>query len=79
MYSCVASDPAENPYWKRDVRRAYPQLSVVTQEELATFLLQSPEQPAYVKYIISAYNDAKCISLTFTIIHIIVSQHPAKV
>ncbi|EJD03298.1 NADH dehydrogenase [Fomitiporia mediterranea MF3/22] len=41
-----ASDPAQNPYWKRDVRRAYPQLSVVTQEELATFLLQKPEQPA---------------------------------
>ncbi|KAL5485038.1 hypothetical protein ACEPAI_7680 [Sanghuangporus weigelae] len=41
-----ASDPAQNPYWKRDVRRAYPQLSVVTQDELATFLLQKPEQPA---------------------------------
>ncbi|KAI5120974.1 hypothetical protein M0805_006646 [Coniferiporia weirii] len=41
-----ASDPAQNPYWKRDVRRAYPQLSVVTQDELSTFLLQSPEQPA---------------------------------
>ncbi|KAH8101992.1 NADH dehydrogenase [Phellopilus nigrolimitatus] len=41
-----ASDPAENPYWKRDVRRAYPQLSVVTQDELATFLLQAPEQPS---------------------------------
>ena len=41
---CPASDPAQNPYWKRDVRRAYPQLSVVTQSELATFLLQSPEQ-----------------------------------
>jgi len=40
-----ASDPAQNPYWKRDVRRVYPQLSVVTQPELATFLLQSPDQP----------------------------------
>jgi len=39
-----ASDPAQNPYWKRDVRRAYPQLSVVTQEELSSFLLQAPEQ-----------------------------------
>jgi len=38
-----ASDPAENPYWKRDVRRAYPQLSVVTQSELSRFLLASPE------------------------------------
>jgi len=39
-----ASDPAQNPYWKRDVRRAYPQLSVVSQEELSTYLLQTPEQ-----------------------------------
>ncbi|KIK26959.1 hypothetical protein PISMIDRAFT_675253 [Pisolithus microcarpus 441] len=35
-----ASDPAQNPYWKRDVRRAYPQLSVVTQTDLATLLIQ---------------------------------------
>jgi len=37
-----ASDPAQNPYWKRDVRRQYAQLSVVTQNELAGFLLQEP-------------------------------------
>ncbi|KAI6121584.1 NUZM, NADH-ubiquinone oxidoreductase 21.3 kDa subunit [Pisolithus sp. B1] len=35
-----ASDPAQNPYWKRDMRRAYPQLSVVTQTDLATLLIQ---------------------------------------
>jgi len=35
-----ASDPAQNPYWKRDVRRAYPQLSVVTQTELSSLLIQ---------------------------------------
>ncbi|KAH9931140.1 21 kDa subunit of NADH dehydrogenase [Epithele typhae] len=35
-----ASDPAQNPYWKRDVRRAYPQLSVVTQSELSTLMLE---------------------------------------
>ncbi|KAF9461271.1 NADH dehydrogenase 21 kDa subunit [Collybia nuda] len=35
-----ASDPAQNPYWKRDVRRAYPQLSVVTQSELSSFLIE---------------------------------------
>ncbi|KAI9509406.1 21 kDa subunit of NADH dehydrogenase [Russula earlei] len=35
-----ASDPAQNPYWKRDVRRAYPQLSVVTQSELSALLIQ---------------------------------------
>ncbi|TDL26120.1 NADH dehydrogenase [Rickenella mellea] len=39
-----ASDPAQNPYWKRDVRRAYPRLSVVTQDQLSTFLLQKPVQ-----------------------------------
>lgn len=43
-----ASDPAENPYWKRDVRRAYPQLSVVTQSELSSLLIahSSPPQVA---------------------------------
>jgi len=41
-----ASDPAQNPYWKRDVRRAYPQLSMVTQEELSILLLQGPEHQA---------------------------------
>ncbi|EIN11982.1 NADH dehydrogenase 21 kDa subunit [Punctularia strigosozonata HHB-11173 SS5] len=41
-----ASDPAQNPYWKRDVRRAYPRLSVVTQPELASLLLQHPENQA---------------------------------
>ncbi|KAL4074050.1 hypothetical protein V8B97DRAFT_1915072 [Scleroderma yunnanense] len=41
-----ASDPAENPYWKRDVRRAYPQLSVVTQTDLTTLLIQHSEANA---------------------------------
>ncbi|THV05066.1 NUZM, NADH-ubiquinone oxidoreductase 21.3 kDa subunit [Dendrothele bispora CBS 962.96] len=35
-----ASDPAQNPYWKRDVRRAYPQLSVVTQSGLSQLLIE---------------------------------------
>ncbi|PSS37811.1 hypothetical protein PHLCEN_2v279 [Hermanssonia centrifuga] len=39
----VASDPAQNPYWKRDVRRAYPQLSVVTQTELSGLLIEHHE------------------------------------
>ncbi|KIJ49345.1 hypothetical protein M422DRAFT_27703 [Sphaerobolus stellatus SS14] len=43
-----ASDVAQNPYWKRDVRRAYPRLSVVTQTQLSTFLLQSPEVQASI-------------------------------
>lgn len=45
----AASDPAQNPYWKRDVRRAYPQLSVVTQTELSTLLLDHAKaQNVYV-------------------------------
>ncbi|PVG02376.1 21 kDa subunit of NADH dehydrogenase [Serendipita vermifera] len=39
----MASDVAQNPYWKRDVRRAYPRLSVVTQEEFGKILIASPE------------------------------------
>ncbi|RDB16960.1 NADH-ubiquinone oxidoreductase 21 subunit [Hypsizygus marmoreus] len=35
-----ASDLAQNPYWKRDVRRAYPQLSVITQSELSSLLIE---------------------------------------
>ncbi|KAF5354741.1 hypothetical protein D9756_005259 [Leucocoprinus leucothites] len=35
-----ASDPAQNPYWKRDVRRTYPQLSVVTQSQLSQLLIE---------------------------------------
>ncbi|KAJ8514444.1 hypothetical protein ONZ45_g8019 [Pleurotus djamor] len=41
-----ASDPAQNPYWKRDVRRAYPQLSVVTQLELSSLLIEHAQAPS---------------------------------
>ncbi|KAI0821622.1 NADH dehydrogenase 21 kDa subunit [Trametes gibbosa] len=41
-----ASDPAQNPYWKRDVRRAFPRLSVVTQTELSTLLLDHAKAEA---------------------------------
>ncbi|KAJ3517205.1 hypothetical protein NLJ89_g660 [Agrocybe chaxingu] len=41
-----ASDIAQNPYWKRDVRRAYPQLSVVTQSELSALLIEHSTAPA---------------------------------
>ncbi|KAJ3484714.1 hypothetical protein NLI96_g5457 [Meripilus lineatus] len=41
-----ASDPAQNPYWKRDVRRAYPQLSVVTQPGLSSLLIQHADTAA---------------------------------
>lgn len=33
-----AADLAENPYWKRDMRRAYPRLSVVTQGDVVGLL-----------------------------------------
>ncbi|KAF7428130.1 hypothetical protein PC9H_007349 [Pleurotus ostreatus] len=41
-----ASDPAQNPYWKRDVRRAYPKLSVVTQLELSSLLIEHSQAPS---------------------------------
>ncbi|KAF3936387.1 hypothetical protein ABW19_dt0201327 [Dactylella cylindrospora] len=34
-----SGDYADNPYWKRDNRRGYPQLSVVTQTDAAGMLL----------------------------------------
>jgi hypothetical protein len=43
-----ASDPAQNPYWKRDVRRAYPQLSVITQSELSSLLIEHSGTQTYV-------------------------------
>ncbi|KAF2223306.1 hypothetical protein BDZ85DRAFT_235323 [Elsinoe ampelina] len=33
-----AGDLAENPYWKRDVRRSYPKLSVVRQPDVVALL-----------------------------------------
>lgn len=33
-----AADIAENPYWKRDVRRRYPQLSIITQADAVALL-----------------------------------------
>lgn len=33
-----AGDIAENPYWKRDVRRMYPKLSVVKQPDVVALL-----------------------------------------
>ncbi|KXT06817.1 hypothetical protein AC578_7194 [Pseudocercospora eumusae] len=33
-----AGDLAENPYWKRDVRRSYPKLSVVSQPDVVGLL-----------------------------------------
>lgn len=54
-FAMLASDPAQNPYWKRDVRRAYPQLSVITQHELSNLLIEHSGVQAYVHtyYIMS--------------------------
>lgn len=41
-----AGDIADNPYWKRDARRAYPRLSVVTQpDQVALLSVGSAAQP----------------------------------
>jgi len=41
-----AADLAENPYWKRDTRRAYPQLSIVNQGDIVGLLtVGSKAQP----------------------------------
>jgi len=41
-----AADLAENPYWKRDARRRYPQLSTVTQADAVALLeVGSAAQP----------------------------------
>lgn len=41
-----AGDIAENPYWKRDVRRSYPKLSVVSQPDVVALLsVGSAAQP----------------------------------
>jgi hypothetical protein len=41
-----AGDIAENPYWKRDVRRSYPKLSVVRQPDVVALLsVGSAAQP----------------------------------
>ena len=41
-----AADIAENPYWKRDVRRSYPKLSVVNQGDVVGLLtVGSAAQP----------------------------------
>jgi len=38
-----AGDIAENPYWKRDARRSYPRLSVVTQGDVVGLLTVGSE------------------------------------
>lgn len=58
----IASDPAQNPYWKRDVRRAYPQLSMVTQSELSQLLIQHSRPQACVVLYLTRFTYSHIIS-----------------
>lgn len=40
----AASDPANNLYHTRDFRRKYPKLEMITQKDLTTLLLASPNE-----------------------------------
>ncbi len=66
-----AGDIADNPYWKRDHRRAYPALSVVSQADAVALLtVGSAAQPrveligeAGSKALVSAQEDGKTAGL----------------
>ncbi|KAK7190882.1 hypothetical protein DPSP01_007855 [Paraphaeosphaeria sporulosa] len=69
-----AADIAENPYWKRDVRRRYPQLSTVTQADAVALLevgsAAAPKQEligeAGSKQLVAAQeNGAKGLAVAF--------------
>jgi hypothetical protein len=69
-----AADLAENPYWKRDSRRRYPQLSTVTQAQAVALLevgsAASPKQEligeAGTKQLVAAQEDGlKGLSVAF--------------
>lgn len=69
-----AADLAENPYWKRDVRRRYPQLSTVTQAQAVALLevgsAAAPKQEligdAGSKQLVAAQEDGqKGLSVAF--------------
>lgn len=69
-----AADIAENPYWKRDIRRRYPQLSTVTQADAAALLTvgsaAAPKQEligeAGSKQLVAAQEDgAKGLAVAF--------------
>ncbi|KAF9452372.1 21 kDa subunit of NADH dehydrogenase [Macrolepiota fuliginosa MF-IS2] len=53
-----ASDPAQNPYWKRGVRRAYAPLSVITQSELSQLLIEHSGAQAVAAPAEDAKSDA---------------------
>ncbi|GAA97051.1 uncharacterized protein L969DRAFT_79376 [Mixia osmundae IAM 14324] len=49
MPASKATDPAFNPYYKRDFRRMYPKVEMVTQDHLSNLLLAQPEGLALPK------------------------------
>ena len=59
LWHLIASDPAQNPYWKRDVRRAYPQLSVITQDQLSQLLIEHFGASTYVPWVFSSAMSSK--------------------
>lgn len=48
-----ASDPAGNLYHSRDFRRKYPKLEMITQKDLTTLLLSSPNEDGTRRYVFS--------------------------
>ncbi|KAF2709275.1 21 kDa subunit of NADH dehydrogenase [Pleomassaria siparia CBS 279.74] len=70
-----AADIAENPYWKRDSRRRYPQLSTVTQADAVALLeVGSAANPKYdligdagTKQLVAAKDEgSKGLSVAFS-------------
>lgn len=67
-----AGDIADNPYWKRDARRAYPQLSFVTQGDAVALLsvgsVAAPKQElvgdAGLKQIVAVQEEGKAGGLS---------------
>lgn len=47
----AASDPAGNLYHNRDFRRKYPKLEMITQKDLTTLLLSSPNEDGTRRYV----------------------------
>lgn len=59
-----AGDIAENPYWKRDVRRSYPKLSVVRQPDVVALLsVGSAAQPKEDKLQIGEAGKKQLVAL----------------
>ena len=59
-----AGDIADNPYWKRDVRRNHPQLSVLAQQDVAALLTLGSAARAKVELIGEAGSRALAATTT---------------